>query len=297
MATHLKGVLHLGSSAIALLLGLIAPLTRASAQTAGSVGAVNPSGTGTPPGGSSRSLEVGSSVVRNERLQTSATGKLHVTFTDKTTLNLGPNTTVVIDKYVYDPASGSGNLQASVKSGLLRFVGGQTSHEGAATVQTPVATIGIRGNMAIVEFNPACGWQITSLAPGVLSVRNRVSEVEITRPGYTVCVASADQVIPQPTRADPRAIQQAFQATLSSPGQSGGATRIPTDDQLARRGLGSAPLPSGSGSALDYSSILSIQQSIGRNAAQGRQPRRVVVPRPPVTESSPETQNPYGNSR
>jgi hypothetical protein len=289
MARQLRRTLRFGTSIFALILGSLAALTRAGAQSAGSVGAVNPAATGTPPGGSTRSLTIGASVVRNERLQTSSTGSLHVTFSDRTTMNLGPNTNVVIDRYVYNPSSGAGTLQASVKSGLMRFVGGQISHETGATVNTPVATIGIRGNMVIVEFNPTCGWQITSLAQGVIAVRNRVNEVLINRPGYTVCVSSLDQPIPEPTRANPLAIEQAFNATLSSPGQTGGAKQLPTDADAKTLGIGSAPLPSISGSPLDYLSAFNVQQSVGRNAAQGRHPRRVVPHRPPRTD-------PYGTN-
>jgi hypothetical protein len=284
---RLKHALQFATSIFALSLSSLATLTRAGAQTAGSVGAVNPAATGTPAGGSARSLVIGSSVVRNERLQTSPTGTLHVTFNDKTTLNLAPSTTLVIDNYVYDPSSDSGTLQASLRSGLMRFVGGAISHKTGATLTTPVATIGIRGNMVIVEHIPTCGWQITSLAQGEISVSNRVSERRITRPGYTVCVASADQIIPEPTRANPAAISQAFDATLSRSGQTGGATRPPTDAGAARGGVGSAPLPSISGSPLDALSPFAIQRGIGRNSAQGRQPRQ-VVPAPPA--------NPYGSN-
>lgn len=294
----LSAVLRIGSGVLALVAAALTPNTRANAQSAGSVGAVNPNATGTPPGGSSRALAVGNAVVRDEVLKTSATGTLHVTLSDRTTLNLGPGTTMTIDRYVYDPASGNGSMRASVRSGLLRYVGGQTSHAGEATVATPVATIGIRGNMAIIAFDPPRGLRVTSLAAGVISVRNRVSEVLITRPGYTVVVASADAPIPEPTRADPAAIQTAFILTTSPPGQRGGATRIPTDAQAARRGLGSAPLPSDAGAPLDYASVLSLQQIIGRNSAQGRQPRR-VLPRQqaqPVASDDGRT-NPYGDAR
>jgi hypothetical protein len=290
----LKGFLRLGTSALSLLIGLM-PFYRANAQPAGSVGAVNPSATGAPPGGAPRSLAIGTSIVRNERLQTSATGTLHVTFNDRTTLNLGPNTNLVVDQYVYNPASGAASLQTSVRSGLVRFVGGQSSHQGNASIQTPVATIGIRGNMVVVQFDPTCGWRVTSLAQGVITVRNRVSEVRIERPGFTVCVAAADQIIPQPTRADPGMVAQAFAATLSRPGQTGGAIRLPTDTQASRHGLGSSPLPSRSGSALDYQSILSIQQEFGRNAAQARQPGRAVPEQQNTTP--PGEPNPYGNAQ
>jgi FecR protein len=284
---RLRSALQFATSIFALSLSSLATLTRAGAQPAGSVGAVNPAATGTPPGASARSLVIGSSVVRNERLQTSPTGTLHVTFNDRTTLNLGPSTTLVIENYVYDPSSDAGTWQASLKSGLMRLVGGAISHKAGATLTTPVATIGIRGNMVIVEHKPRCGWQITSLAQGEISVRNRVSERLITRPGYTVCVASADQIIPEPTRANPAAVAQAFDATLSRSGQTGGATRPPTDAEAGRRGIGSAPLPSVSGSPLDALSPFVIQRSIGRNSAQGRQPRQVVPP-PPT--------NPYGSN-
>lgn len=296
MARQLRRSFRFATGLFALIIGLFAPLARVWAQGAGSVGAVNPSATGTPPGGAARSLAIGTSVVRNERLQTSPTGTLHVTFNDRTTLNLGPNTNLVINQYVYDPASGNGSLQASVTSGLLRFVGGQTSHDGAATVTTPVATIGIRGNMVVVRSVPGRGWEVTSLAPGVIQVSNRVSSVVIERPGFSVLVTGIDQVIPEPTRADPASVDQAFSSTISRVGQTGGSKRRPTDADLARQGLGSTSLPSASGSPLDYLSIFSAQTNTGRNAARGRQPRQVVpkTPPPPVTQPAPVTTNPYG---
>lgn len=295
MARQLSRSFRFATGFLALILGLFAPLARAWAQSAGSVGAVNPSATGTPPGAAARSLAIGTSIVRNERLQTSPTGSLHVTFNDRTTLNLGPNTNLVINQYVYDPASGNGSLRASVTSGLLRFVGGQTSHDGAATVTTPVATIGIRGNMMVVRYVPGRGWEITSLAQGVIQVSNRVNTVLIERPGFTVLVTGIDQLIPEPIRANPASVEQSVTATLSGPGRTGGSKRRPTDAELARRGFGSFSLPSASGSPLDYLSIFSAQTNTGRNSARGRQPRQVVpkTPPPPTARPAPATTNPY----
>jgi hypothetical protein len=90
-------------------------------------------------------------------------------------------------------------------------------------------------------------------------------------------------------------IEQAFAATLSRPGQTGGAIRLPTDTQASRHGLGSAPLPSSGGSPLDYQSILSIQQEFGRNAAQARQPGRALPEQHDATP--PSEPNPYGNAQ
>jgi hypothetical protein len=51
------------ASFVAVLLASTAPFNGAAAQSAGSVSAVNPRTTGTPPSGASRSLQIGSNVV------------------------------------------------------------------------------------------------------------------------------------------------------------------------------------------------------------------------------------------
>ena len=124
-------------------------------QTVGKAAAVNPSSTGVPPGGGSRVLRLGSEVVYKERIQTSASGSLQVLFLDKTTLNIGPNSDLVIDEYVYDPNTGTGRMTASLAKGVVRFVGGQVSHTGGATVRTPAASIGIRGGSATIRHTPS----------------------------------------------------------------------------------------------------------------------------------------------
>jgi hypothetical protein len=120
------------------LAGLVAVAAMPSqAQEIGTAGAVNPATTGTPPNRPTRTLELGSRVVFRERVTTSAVGTAQIIFTDKSTLSLGPNSAVVIDEYVYDPSTGSGRMAATLTKGLLRFVGGATSHTGGAQITTP----------------------------------------------------------------------------------------------------------------------------------------------------------------
>ena len=45
-------------------------------------------------------IEIGTQVVANEKIQTTASGSVQVLFIDKTTLNVGPNSTLVIDRFV-----------------------------------------------------------------------------------------------------------------------------------------------------------------------------------------------------
>jgi hypothetical protein len=90
-------------------------------------------GADTPPGAPTRVIEIGTGVVENEKIQTTATGSVQVLLIDKTTLNVGPNSTLVIDRFVYDPATMKGVLALSLGNGVMRVVGGMATHSEGAT--------------------------------------------------------------------------------------------------------------------------------------------------------------------
>jgi len=126
----------------------------ALAQSIGTVATNEPTMTGTPPGGGARALKVGTEVVQDEVIASSATGRGQLMFLDQTTLSLAPNTVIVLDRFVFDPASGDGQIGLQLTKGALRFIGGTLSEAQDATVVTPTATIGIRGSSALViHFN------------------------------------------------------------------------------------------------------------------------------------------------
>jgi len=83
--------------------------------------------------------------VHKERIHSSPTGSVQLLFLDRSTLNIAPNTSLVIDEFVYDPASNSGHMLTKLTQGTLQYIGGQLSHQGAVTIETPAAVIGIRG--------------------------------------------------------------------------------------------------------------------------------------------------------
>ena len=106
---------------------------------------------GQPPAEAERVLRVGIDVQANERITTRATDRAHVVFLDGTALTIGPNSVLVIDKYVYDPNRKAGDIALNVTRGTFRFVGGAISKNNEVTIKTPSATIGIRGG--IVTFS------------------------------------------------------------------------------------------------------------------------------------------------
>jgi hypothetical protein len=149
---NMKSAIAVLAAALTMMLAPIA----ARSDTVGSAAAVKPASTGTPPGGSARTLRPGTNIVDRERIKTSGSGSLQVMFLDKTTMTIGPNSDVVIDEFVYRPGGGGNQFVASMTKGALRFVGGQISHNQGATITTPTATIGIRGGVALVTHDAKC---------------------------------------------------------------------------------------------------------------------------------------------
>ena len=114
----------LASVAAVALIAATAPA--GAQQQVGTAAAVNPRSVG-----GARVLELGSSIIHRERIETSASGSVQVMFVDKTTLNIGPNSNLLIDEFVYDPNAKKGSMAISLTKGAVRFVGGNASHTGA----------------------------------------------------------------------------------------------------------------------------------------------------------------------
>ena len=125
----------------------------AQAERVGVTSAVNPAAAGTPPGATTRQLVVGEDVNFRERVITTDEGQAQILFLDQSTLMIGPNSSVVIDEFVYDPNTSKGNVAATLTQGSFRYIGGKLSKQGNATLKTPIATIGIRGSDVTVTFD------------------------------------------------------------------------------------------------------------------------------------------------
>ena len=271
-------------------------LAPAAAQNAGRVGAVNQDATGTPPGNASRMLAIGANVVHKERIQTTASGSTQILFPDTSTLNVGRNSNIVIDEYVYDPNAGTGKMVASVGKGVLRFVGGQISHTAGVTINTPVATLGIRGGVATIVYpitanyaaaDPniaSCKGELIVGHVGSSSIRNSTGSATV-RSGFATCVTGPNDPIPEPFRVSDALLAQIMTNLTSKPGQSGGAVDLPTDQMASRQGLGASTLPDPSHppgtDPLGYVSIFDGGNNLAKNKAQAGQTQQAPPGNPP----------------
>jgi hypothetical protein len=229
-----------GSGLIAFLLGTVAAVDVVEAQTAGSVGAVNSNATGTPPGKPAKALGVGQAVLQNERLQTDDNGTTQIIFDDRSALNVGRNSSVVIDHFVYNPSAGAGEMSLSLARGAARFVGGQVSHTSGATINTPTATIGVRGGNVTVLHDQHSGKGATTIMVhnGIVIVSNAYGSQSI-RSGFQLVVL-ADQPPGTPTPIDMDRLRHATRQLASQGSQHGGAVTIPTDSLAARHNIGAS---------------------------------------------------------
>jgi hypothetical protein len=96
--------------------------------------------------------KVGDSVFLGDTVDTGPNSKLGVAFTDGTAFNLSANAHMILDQYVYDPNGKSNASLFSLSKGAFTFIAGQVAKTGDMKVNTPVATMGIRGTAPHVEI-------------------------------------------------------------------------------------------------------------------------------------------------
>ena len=125
--------------AVAALFALQPTVSNAQSRI-GSAKSVKPEASGTVAG----TLSAGSSVHANETIKTGSAGQAGLGFIDKSNLQVGPASSVRLDKFVYDPNKGTGSVIIDATKGAFRFSTGAQG-KGNVQVKTPHGTLGIRG--------------------------------------------------------------------------------------------------------------------------------------------------------
>jgi hypothetical protein len=97
--------------------------------------------------------KVGDLVYQGDVVQTGADGKLGINFTDGTSFNLSSNARMALSEFVYEPNGTSNSTLFNLTKGTFTFVAGNSAKTGSMKVDTPVATMGIRGTTPRVEIS------------------------------------------------------------------------------------------------------------------------------------------------
>ncbi|MGA7999068.1 MAG: FecR family protein [Bradyrhizobium sp.] len=97
--------------------------------------------------------KVGDLAYLGDVVQTGADGRVGINFTDGTSFNLSSNARMALTEFVYDPNGKSNSSLLSLTKGTFTFVAGNIAKTGDMKVDTPVATMGIRGTTPRIEIS------------------------------------------------------------------------------------------------------------------------------------------------
>jgi hypothetical protein len=98
-------------------------------------------------------LNNGDNVEKGDVVISGSNSTLGITFIDGTVFGLSSNARMVLNEMVYDPNGSNNSSLLSLVAGTITFVAGETAKHGDMKVDTPVATMGIRGTAVLVEID------------------------------------------------------------------------------------------------------------------------------------------------
>ncbi len=149
-------------------------------------------------------------IYHNERIETGDESATELIFLDETKLALGPNSSMVLDRFVYDPDPDKASFVMTATAGVFRFVSGKLPKK-SYEIHTPTATIGIRGTvftLVVIPGGPNGDGAMVNVTveQGVAIVTNclgqRVS-LDIAEPSTTI-LGNADGSCSAPSAPGPR---------------------------------------------------------------------------------------------
>ncbi len=155
-----------------------------------------------------RRLKLLDDVYHNEAIETGEQSATELIFLDETKLALGPNSSMTLDRFVYDPDPDKASFVMTATAGVFRFVSGKLPKK-SYEIRTPTATIGIRGTVFTVVVLPSDGVGAKvniSVEEGVAEItscRGQHVSLDHSRPSTTI-FPSADGTCSAPTTPGPR---------------------------------------------------------------------------------------------
>jgi hypothetical protein len=144
----------------------------------------------------------------NDHVVTGRNGRLDVSLLDGTTFHLGPNSDMVLDEFVYDPATSVGKVMARLVKGLFRYVTGKVARRDPQSmkVRLPFGTLGHRGTEVLVDIgDDGAGYIVLYKGLADLTEAKTGRRFPL-RPGQMIVF---DRAGPHPARpVDPRIVRQ-----------------------------------------------------------------------------------------
>jgi hypothetical protein len=147
-------------------------------------------------------INVGDAVLRNETVRTGANSATRLVMIDSTNLSLGANSTITLDRTVFNDEHSYKDVTIRLTTGAFRFVTGH-SDKNAYKITTGLATIGVRGTT--LDILSQRGRSVVVLQDGAATVcTTNFQCIQLTQPGDTAVITSvAGKITIQKTNTPP----------------------------------------------------------------------------------------------
>ncbi len=156
--------------------------------------------------GTTVTLSVGADVYMGDVVATADGAAVSLVFLDESSFSLGEDGRMVLDELIYDPVTNEGSSAFSILQGVFVFVSGEiaATNPDGMLIQTPVASIGIRGTKVAGRAAQEGEYNTITLMPqhevgpdgqiieyvGTITVENWSGAVTLTSAYETTAMAS-----------------------------------------------------------------------------------------------------------
>jgi FecR protein len=166
-----------------------------------------------------RELAIKDNVFAEEVIETEADAATRIVFVDGTELSMGPSSRMLLDRYVYDPNTGAGEMALQVVTGVFEFASGAIPSSGY-DIRTPFGNLGVRGTRCLMV-----------LSTGQQAVISCQPQDVVTIAGQTLTGANSCVLVPlpgtgNPVSLDPAACQQQLQPAAQMLAMLGGPAPV-----------------------------------------------------------------------
>lgn len=135
-------------------------------------------------------INVGDAVLRNETVRTGANSASRLVMIDSTNLSLGANSSITLDRTVFNDEHSYRDVTIRLTTGAFRFVTGH-SDKSAYKITTGLATIGVRGT--VLDILSQLARSVVVLQGGAAGVCTRSFQcIQLTQPGDTAVITSVN---------------------------------------------------------------------------------------------------------
>ena len=164
----------------------------AQAEAIGRVESVTGQATAIRTDGSRVELHKDSAIYKGDTVETSEGASLGIVFIDKGTFAIGENARMVLDELIYDPPNGNFSSSVSLLQGAFVILSGGIgkANPGGVAINTPVATIGIRGTHFALDIKQIGSDSLFTLLRGAIEVANAATSVLLSEAGLSTTFSS-----------------------------------------------------------------------------------------------------------